>query len=300
MKAIAAWRIERGTEIATLEQLLGSRAIGSTIITQIKLRSFNLSALLLVLLWMLSPFGGQASLRTSTLLSSPYFLSIPVAYVDYDSDYHMYTLGSWWSSTIEAVKAIYSTALIGSDNVKQSPQDAWGNLKIPMLELLDNYDPLDISKWLSVNRTINLTYSSLIGLPIAPLKTGTNLTFSLDTFYMLLRCDALSFRGGSKTMTVPPGMIMVANAQHFQIATPNDRIYGGPTWKEKSMVPRPLVFEAQKQGNANDSNLIVHTKCDLMTSFVELSVFCLDKLCATTSWSKIANAFCSLLIHYIY
>ena len=141
----------------------------------------------------------------------------------------MYTLGSWWSSTIEAVKAIYSTALIGSDNVKQSPQDTWGNLKIPMLELLDNYDPLDISKWLSVNRTSNLTYSSLIGLPIAPLKTGTNLTFSLDTFYMLLCCDKLSFRGGNKTMTVRPGMIMVANAQHFQIATPNDRIYRGPT-----------------------------------------------------------------------
>ena len=62
MKAIAAWRIEGATKVGILEQLLGSRAIGSAIFAQIRLKSFNLSGHLLVLLWMLSPFGGQASL----------------------------------------------------------------------------------------------------------------------------------------------------------------------------------------------------------------------------------------------
>lgn len=50
MKAIAAWAIERGAEIIALEQLLGSRAIGSTFVTQLRLKLFNLSGLLLILL----------------------------------------------------------------------------------------------------------------------------------------------------------------------------------------------------------------------------------------------------------
>lgn len=67
MKALGAWRIEKGIGIATLEQLLGSRAIGSTLLMLISLKSYNVLGLLLVLLWALSLLGGQASLRTPSL-----------------------------------------------------------------------------------------------------------------------------------------------------------------------------------------------------------------------------------------
>ena len=279
MKAIAAWAIERGAEIVMLEQLLGSRAIGSTLVTQLRLKSFNLNGLLLILLWMLSPFGGQASLRIPSLRSSPSISPIPVAYVDYDSRYNMYTPGSWWSSYIESVRAIYSTALIDPESIKQSPRDSWGNLKIPVLEALGDYDPTNTSRWLPVSSASNPTYSSLIGLPLGSLATGTNLTFSIDTHYMSLRCDDLNFRGGNRTMNVPAGMVKVANEQFFQIATPNNRTSGVNTGTPA--VARPVVFEAQSYRNNNSS--IVHTQCDLTSSYVELNVSCIDKLCATTA-----------------
>jgi len=50
MKAIAAWAIERDAEIITLEQLLDSRVIDSTFVILLRLKSFNLSKLLLILL----------------------------------------------------------------------------------------------------------------------------------------------------------------------------------------------------------------------------------------------------------
>lgn len=71
---------------------------------------------------------------------------------------------------------------------------------------------------------------------------------------------------------------MVANTQFFQIATPNDKIFGWPLHGGTPAVARPVLFEA-----LNCDWNIVHTQCDLTSSYVELNVSCVDKLCATTA-----------------
>ena len=89
MKAIAAWKIERGADIATLERLLGSRAIGSALITAFQMKSINVLGLALILLWSLSPLGGQASLRTPSLASSPTAAPLNFSYIGYNTTYNM-------------------------------------------------------------------------------------------------------------------------------------------------------------------------------------------------------------------
>ena len=82
MKAIAAWKIEKGVGIATLEQLLGSRTIGSTFLTLVSLRLYNFLGLLLVVLWALSPLGGQATLRTPSFELSSSVTAADFTYLD--------------------------------------------------------------------------------------------------------------------------------------------------------------------------------------------------------------------------
>ena len=72
MKSIATWRIQRGTTVGLVEQLLGSNTISGALVTQAKLQAFNILGLFIVVLWCLSPLGSQASLRvvSSTKLSN--------------------------------------------------------------------------------------------------------------------------------------------------------------------------------------------------------------------------------------
>jgi hypothetical protein len=60
---LALWRLERGDRSGNLDQLFGSTSVFQTIMTQINLRAYGWLGFALAALWILSPFGGQASLR---------------------------------------------------------------------------------------------------------------------------------------------------------------------------------------------------------------------------------------------
>ncbi|THV68068.1 hypothetical protein D6D27_10133, partial [Aureobasidium pullulans] len=63
LKSIAFWKLERGSRVGVLDQLLGSTTIFQTIITQVQMRTPGLVSVTLILTWALSPLGGQASIR---------------------------------------------------------------------------------------------------------------------------------------------------------------------------------------------------------------------------------------------
>jgi hypothetical protein len=60
---IATYHLERGVALGNLDQLVGSRTLGSTITTHYQLKSYNTLGLGLLILWSISPVGGQAVLR---------------------------------------------------------------------------------------------------------------------------------------------------------------------------------------------------------------------------------------------
>ncbi|OMP83028.1 hypothetical protein BK809_0001220, partial [Diplodia seriata] len=63
LRTISLWQLEKGQKIGVLDQLLGSTSVVSTIITQFQLRAYGPVGVCLMLLWIISPLGGQATLR---------------------------------------------------------------------------------------------------------------------------------------------------------------------------------------------------------------------------------------------
>jgi hypothetical protein len=66
-KALAHWKLERGTRLGILEQLLGSQTVAGTLRTSFSLRSFGFCTATLTLLWVFNPLGSQAVLRAVNL-----------------------------------------------------------------------------------------------------------------------------------------------------------------------------------------------------------------------------------------
>ncbi|KAF6806376.1 hypothetical protein CSOJ01_08871 [Colletotrichum sojae] len=58
LKSAAAWKMERGVSILSLEHLLSCRTVFSALTTPLSLRRANALAPLLIVLWALSPLGG--------------------------------------------------------------------------------------------------------------------------------------------------------------------------------------------------------------------------------------------------
>lgn len=61
--SILIWRLEQGERIGTLDILATSTSLTSTVTCQFQLRRFSPLGAGLILLWTLSPIGGQGSIR---------------------------------------------------------------------------------------------------------------------------------------------------------------------------------------------------------------------------------------------
>lgn len=156
-----------------------------------------------------------------------------------------------------------------------------------MIETMPGYDVSEISKWLPVNSSDNVTYSSLLGLPVTPQTTAPNTSYNVDTMYMSLTCKNLktvmaASQGSRVNMDLPPGWAMVSNNNDFALATVTDErhmnAYGMPK------VPRPIEFQTTSWiGGEEGSINIVSTSCNLTTSYVELNISCVGRLCSTVA-----------------
>ncbi|KAF3048550.1 hypothetical protein E8E11_009603 [Didymella keratinophila] len=69
-QGVALYKAERGVTIRTLEVLSRSQTLASTLKACVSYRSFELWSLLLVILWSLSPAGGQAGTASNNLMSA--------------------------------------------------------------------------------------------------------------------------------------------------------------------------------------------------------------------------------------
>ncbi|KAH6621748.1 hypothetical protein C7974DRAFT_210334 [Boeremia exigua] len=66
LRRIGLYKAERSATVGTIERLIGCHSLFTTFETQIGLRRLDLLGVSLLLVWMLSPLGGQASLRLLT------------------------------------------------------------------------------------------------------------------------------------------------------------------------------------------------------------------------------------------
>ncbi|KAM0235134.1 hypothetical protein ACHAPO_005929 [Fusarium lateritium] len=192
----ARWRLEKGATLNLLEQLIGSRTVGSTLITQISLGRFNILGIALLLLWSLSPLGSQAALRMLRTRLEPVYAPSNVLYytTDASSVFSSSTLVSrgeidQYRSTQSFMQTMYNSLLLAPPSAKSDAMDLWGNVKIPRLEV----DSDDDGSWKNVSRnSAPDSYTSLVGLPVTNVTHG-NVTFSLESSYIDLDCKRFSY-----------------------------------------------------------------------------------------------------------
>ncbi|OTA85288.1 hypothetical protein M434DRAFT_82742, partial [Hypoxylon sp. CO27-5] len=163
--AILIWRLEKGARVGTLDLLAGSTSLTSTVTSQFQMRTISLLGLILIVIWALSPIGGQASFRQITVGPKVKIETTNFTYMIHGGNMDQYD-GSDRSSTFGIINSLFVSSLISPLPARQSAVDTWGNVKIPLIESYEHGSIPDSQGWFATHQS-NITYSSLVGLPIS-------------------------------------------------------------------------------------------------------------------------------------
>ena len=287
MRSLATWRVQKGTTFGLVEQLLGSSSLSGAFITQIKLHAYNVLGLAIVLLWCLSPLGGQASLRVATIVSTPFINLSTLTALDIFSPYQ-YGGADNYGEALTVVVAPFTAALMSTSLVQDRNQDMWGNIRLPVIERIVADDTN--TSWSSIPDPTNVALSSLVGVPLAGLPDSGNTTFTLFSSYLSVACDTLEpLQGTSLTnytnssAPAPGGTTdctwVASFYETLQVAAsvscdPNLELGNG------SRDARRLVWESRVLG---DSGNITHAECELSTTYVDVNMSCVGLSCSPSA-----------------
>ncbi|KAH7081409.1 hypothetical protein BKA63DRAFT_207905 [Paraphoma chrysanthemicola] len=184
VQSLARKLVERGEKIGILEQLLGSQSLAGTISWLIELHYLHIVGIAMIVVWALSPLGGQSALRLLSVQRNETLTTQKVGYIMLNI-----ATKSWLSSSDalqsdSAIAAYYSTALLDAHQSKHQPVDIWGNPKIPLLDSFKH----EGDGWWSYVDDRQTQYSSLIGVRLQGLCRDCNMTFPIETSYTELVC----------------------------------------------------------------------------------------------------------------
>ncbi|KAK1657245.1 hypothetical protein BDP55DRAFT_761980 [Colletotrichum godetiae] len=270
LKAAAGWKMERGVTVLSLEYLLSCRTVFSAVTTPLSLRS----------LWFMSPLGGQAALRIIDVVSSQASESYPFECLEFMSIFpHSGPQSSAGNSILPSIQGAFISALSSPKDIKAGPRDAFGNVKIPMLEYYRQTSTTkpDAGGWYNVNSNDeDNVWSAIIGIPIATqggFSQGQNYSFTMTTAYMSADCS------------VQRGELMTYGMWYeYQSQILKSQVYGaGGTLiiksdglhNQLSKDPRHLILTAYYPTNETNTN----ATCTLVTTHAEVDVACHGPLC---------------------
>lgn len=278
---IVQWRLEQGEKLGRLDQIIESTTMFGTITSQVKHRAFNLVGITLICVWALSPIGGQASNRVFGLAFRNSTFPATLSYLDLNNTsgyYELWTPGGRDDFAAQAEPdMLFRANFFSPKSVRDSGQDLWGNIKIPMMEaLVDGTSKPNQDGWIEVPSN-GTTYASLVGVPVSLNDTRTNVTFSMDTAYWVLDCPMIEMMidGNSTTPQTlfPPDTPYAAynSTDDFQQFEPWH--LGTANGSSSDRIVTYLSQEYDPQNNMTFAN------CTMRTSYVEVSCSCTGTLC---------------------
>lgn len=272
--------------------------IVQTILTQIQMRSLNLLSLLLIVIWSLSPLGGQASLRVVGSRMQASTITRTLQYVNTSMDEMPY-IGGDTASQFVPVNALFGAALVGASSSSTSSVDAWGNMRIPWIENL-NSSTADAEGWVSIPQLNSSDdYTSLIGLPLSMISDASNLTtsFDIETSYWTLSCPVFEDLGDGhdangdtdsaaeaklsarlKPFEDPYGVSLynTTGAHNLYLYSVNPLYNYSEPWNSQSNERLRHVTYVE---NNNDPVHWVAANCTIKTTYVEVSTSCSADRC---------------------
>ncbi|RMJ07885.1 hypothetical protein CDV36_012502 [Fusarium kuroshium] len=221
VRTIALFKAERGTSLGTLEVLLGSQTLTNTLKSPFLIRLLSPWTFFLLILWSISPLGGQAVLRT--IYTAPHaegqdydLMYSPAATVGLPFNYGLWESASYRATTLGTIVPMFGAALSAPSALGQaangsSPNfdavierlggavvasagaraDLWGNVRVPEITSLPGYRSNDPHRWIDVPTDQLVNYESLVGIPLRgmPAESPGNLTLELSAAYLALECS---------------------------------------------------------------------------------------------------------------
>ncbi len=148
----------------------------------------------LLLLWSLSPLGGQAALRALQRGNRTSINTTTIRYMHTGSGSLRPVVHS--GSFAPEVYQLFSSTIMASVDMKTAPRDNWGNVRVPRLEPLiesrnTSHGDRSGAEWVPVPDMMAMPehHSSLVGLLFAGLPSacaGCVVNFTLEASYMSL------------------------------------------------------------------------------------------------------------------
>ena len=192
--------------------------------------------------------------------------------------------------------ALFAASLSSPVSTKASAVDTWGNVKIPMLETM-NSSTVDNDGWMSTN-VDNMTYASLIGLPISPLPADAKINFYVETAYWYLTCSSLRL-----IEDLTPCYGRFEEGYYPNSTAINGSVHGMELYSEQRD-PSPLMISTGDYRHLdycgwNADYTCTGAKCTMAMSYVEITVEFYKQACSvyhirrsrirhpSTSWTQL-------------
>ncbi len=192
---------------------MGSQSVVSTVGHAITLHSLGALPFLLLVLWALSPLGGQSALRLIYETNHTMSETRPVFYANMDSTTD-FEAQSYNKDAVNRVNAVLSSSLMTSDTLEYSHMDTWNHPKIPRIDTLETADASNSSNWqwydIDENQ-VNQTYASLTGLNVVNLKDRASANFTVPYQYLYYNCTLSPRTNASNSVPVNNYLVELSN-----------------------------------------------------------------------------------------
>jgi hypothetical protein len=278
---LGLWLAERGTTLGRLEQLIGCQSVFSALERQLCLRSWSVVGLLSVLVWLLSPIGGQSALRLLSQERGAVESNTTIRYMSPQTISTSIIEGaSSANSGRSTFTSIFLAALLSSSRYKNTPMDLWGNVKLPIYRYIEN-STSDEWKVISNATSDNVTYASLIGIPITRPPLDGFSTFTISARQFDLTCDS---NEGSDTNSTDIGGMATWKLEHRTSDKCDNYTAADCVVPRCARYPCPILSESLANG---DPVAYSTANCSLTFDNFEAGVRCNGTSCAVYKMRKL-------------
>jgi hypothetical protein len=247
---------------------------------QISFRRFDLLGIVILVAWLLSPLGGQASLRL--LSTKPLVVSYDSSIIYYPIEYYPKRTYIRTAQTAQEnwprFAPLYMTAIQTSRQSLIAPMDIFGGVKIPDINCLRQNNTAIAAtdySWQIVSNATLVNYTSILGVPIGGVPASGNCTFDLISHYWAVNC----------TPVVLPARPLAWRHNIAQNTTYHaNKDSQGPTFQilidHAQSTHEDIRFEyLSKLGSNTEKNNVASANCSTSPVIVESQVKCHDRSC---------------------
>ncbi|KAF3006632.1 hypothetical protein E8E13_007746 [Curvularia kusanoi] len=280
---LGIWLAERGTTLGRLEQLVGCQSVFLAIERQICLRNLSVVGICSILVWLLSPFGGQSALRVLRQEENYVNTTQSLQYLD---PLNLQNTSMGGASSVNSARSTFTplflAALLSSGGFQANTADLWGNVKLPSYRAIENTTSNDWKLVPDYTET-NVSWSSLIGIPVSAFNGEPFTSFSKNHFKVRARqfdvkCLNNSRINGDWTDTVNT---TVRSTWRLQSGTPQSdasSITACPSY------PCPFKSQSVAKREENSSSVAF---CEYYYDYIEAGIECIATSCRATALRKL-------------